>query len=88
MSITFMNLEHLSKEKQTFMSYVKIFLFLTIKRMSMIYILKNKKKLPSGLFCEGQTYREDTPKVPNSFSYTQEIIFDGFRSGGQILNVI
>ena len=33
-------------------------------------------------------YKEDPPTVPPTFSYTQEIIFDGFRQGGQTINVI
>ncbi len=33
-------------------------------------------------------YKEDPPTVPPTFSYTQEIIFDGFRqNGGRTINV-
>lgn len=37
-------------------------------------------QLPSGLFCEGQTDKQQVPKIPFEFSFTEEIVIDGERS--------
>ena len=31
-------------------------------------------KQPEGIFCQGQSYREPLPQIPNIFSFTEEVI--------------
>ena len=75
-----MNLERLLREKLIFMLWVFYFngaslcLCIRFNWLNLLLI-----KLPVGLYCQGQTYREDLPKIPDAFSLTEETIFEGFR---------
>lgn len=31
-------------------------------------------KLPKGVYCDGQTYKDEIPKIPDTFSFTEDFI--------------
>ncbi|RNA10489.1 hypothetical protein BpHYR1_048677, partial [Brachionus plicatilis] len=35
--------------------------------------------LPKGVYCDGQTYKEELPKIPDTFSFSEDIISQKFN---------